>query len=195
MSTVDPQTFEKLNSITGTEWVVIFKELVLYGELRLTKIGFKPRTELDVKNGEDFATDAIQKVFEGTRAWDVNLYPDLLIHLKGVVKSLIWNHVKTSSKSVVKKGSVTSIIDNAEEMESSTDFVTSEDPEEIFISEENWTEFEQQFEDDDDGFIMFCDWFDGIRPRDIAKKYSVDITIVYNTIKKGKRIITKIFTS
>ncbi len=193
MATVDLETFEKLKLISEKEWATIYKELVLYAELRLTRIGFEPRSEKDVVKGEDFATQAITKIFEGERKWDFNRFPDILIHLKGVAKSLIWCHIKSSSKSVVKKGLVTEVIDNAEDIGSNTDFTESEDPEEIIVSEENWKELEKQFGEDSDGFIMFCDWFDEIPPREIAKKYSVDVTIVYNTIKKGKRIITKIF--
>lgn len=195
MTTVDLKTFEKLKEIPDKEWASIYKELVLYAELRLTKIGFEPRTEKDVVNGQDFATQAIEKIFEGVRTWDFNRFPDILIHLKGVAKSLIWSHVKSSSKSVVKKEAAATVMDDAEDIESYTDFAESVDPEEIIISEENWKELEKEFGEDSDGFIIFCDWIDEIPPRDIASGYSIDVAVVYNIIKKGKRYITKIFTS
>jgi hypothetical protein len=194
MAVIDPQTFEKLKLIPEKEWGTIFKELVIYSELRLTKVGFVPRTEKDVKNGEDFANEAIEKLFNGDRTWDFLRFPDVLIHLKGVAKSLIWSHIKSSSRSTVKKEITSIVFDNSEDLESYNDIATLEDPETIIISDENWKDIESQFGEDSDGFIMFCDWIDEIPARDIAREYNVDVTAVYNTIKKGKRIITKIFT-
>lgn len=194
MAVIDPQTFEQLKLISEKEWGLIFKELVIYSELRLTKIGFVPRTEKDVKNGEDFANDAIEKLFNGDRAWDFIRFPDVLIHLKGVAKSLIWSHIKSSSRSTVKKELTSIVFDDSEDFESYSDIAAAEDPETIIISDENWKDIENHFGEDSDGFIMFCDWIDEVPARDIAKEYNVDVTAVYNTIKKGKRIITKIFT-
>ncbi|NNV53853.1 hypothetical protein [Limnovirga soli] len=194
MAVIDPQTFEQLKLISEKEWGIIFKELVIYCELRLTKIGFVPRTEKDVKNGEDFANDAIEKLFNGDRAWDFIRFPDVLIHLKGVAKSLIWSHIKSSLRSTVKKELTSIVFDDSEDFESFSDIATTEDPETIIISDENWKDIENHFGGDSDGFIMFCDWIDEVPARDIAKKYNVDVAAVYNTIKKGKRIITKIFT-
>ena len=96
---------------------------------------------------------------------------------------------------MVKREFSPSIVDDAEDIDSQTELASLDDPEEIIISDENWKEIEKQFGDDSDGFIIFCDWIDEIPPRDIATQYSIDVKDVYNTIKKGKRIITKIFTS
>jgi hypothetical protein len=195
MAVIDPQTFEQLKLISEKDWGLVFKELVIYSELRLTKLGFVPRTEKDVKNGEDFANDAIEKLFNGDRAWDCIRFPDVLIHLKGVVKSLIWSHIKSSLRSTVKKELTSIVLDDSEDFESYSDIAATDDPETIIISDENWKDIENQFGEDSDGFIMFCDWVDEVPARDIAKEYNVDVTAVYNTIKKGKRIITKIFTT
>lgn len=194
MAVIDSQTFEQLKLISEKEWGLIFKELVIYSELRLTKIGFVPRTEKDVKNGEDFANDAIEKLFNGDRAWDFIRFPNVLIHLKGVAKSLIWSHIKSSSRSTVKKELTSIVLDDSGDFDSYSDIAATEDPETIIISDENWKDIENYFGEDSDGFIMFCDWVDEVPARDIAKEYNVDVTAVYNTIKKGKRIITKIFT-
>lgn len=194
MAVIDPQTFEQLKLISEKEWGLIFKELVIYSELRLTKIGFVPRSEKDVKNGEDFANDAIEKLFNGDRAWDFIRFPDVLIHLKGVVKSLIWSHIKSSSRSTVKKELTSIVFEDSEDFESFSDIAATEDPETIIISDENWKDIENHFGEDSDGFIMFCDWIDEVPAREIAEEYNVDVSAVYNTIKKGKRIIIKIFT-
>jgi replicative superfamily II helicase len=111
-----------------------------------------------------------------------------------VAKSLIWSHIKSSSRSTVKKELTSIVFDDSEDFESYSDIAAIEDPETIIISDENWKDIENQFGEDSDGFIMFCDWVDEVPAREIAKEYNVDVTAVYNTIKKGKRIITKIFT-
>ena len=138
MAVIDPQTFEQLKLISEKEWGLIFKELVIYSELRLTKIGFVPRTEKDVKNGEDFANDAFEKLFNGDRAWDFIRFPNVLIHLKGVAKSLIWSHIKSSSRSTVKKELSSIVFDDSEDFESFSDISATEDPETIIISDENY---------------------------------------------------------
>lgn len=193
MNNVNPGTLEKLKLIPEKEWGAIFKKITLYGELRLTKIGFKPRTENDIKTPEDFATEAITKIFDGTREWDFVRFPDILIHLKGVVKSLISSHLKTSSKSIVKKETF-AVANIAENIDACEDLVSFDNPEEIIISNEKWQEVEAEFGDDADGFIICCEWFDGVAPREIAKQYYIDVTTVYKKIRKGKAIITKIFT-
>ena len=45
---------------------------------------------------ESLVNTAIQKLYSGERDWDPIRRPDLLIHLKGVVKSLLWHSVKSS---------------------------------------------------------------------------------------------------
>lgn len=44
---------------------------------------------------ESLANAAILKLYNGERDWDPDRRPDLLIHLKGIVKSLLW-HLATS---------------------------------------------------------------------------------------------------
>lgn len=197
-------TLSLLQKITDNQWIIILKQLIIYAELRLTKIGFKPRTEIDSVSGEDFAMEAIKKLFEGKRAWDSTKHPDLLIHLKLVVKSLIWNHIKSSMKSIVdtqdplpaandknwesrfERGET----DDPEKLKEQADH---ENPLEIVISQERWNQIEAAFGEDADSFIIFCDWLDNVPPKLIAENYNIDVTVVYNIVKKGKRIITKIY--
>jgi hypothetical protein len=199
-----PKTLSLLQEITDNQWSIILKQLIVYAELRLTKIGFKPRTEIDSVRGEDFAMEAIKKLFEGKRNWDPSKHPDLLIHLKLVVKSLIWNHIKSSMKSIVdtqeqshakteKDSDNTAEPDDTNDPDMVIEQANQENPLEIVISQERWNKIEAAFEEDADGFIIFCDWLDDLPPRLIAEKYNIDVTVVYNIVKKGKRIITKIY--
>ncbi len=200
-----PKTLSLLQEITDNQWGIILKQLIIYAELRLTKIGFEPRTEIDSVSGEDFAMEAIKKLFEGKRNWDPSKHPDLLIHLKLVVKSLIWNHIKSSMKSIVDAQEPTPVESNkdsgnidepdvTDDIEKVVERTDQENPLEIVISQEKWNQIEAAFGEDEDGFIIFCDWLDELAPRVIAENYAIDVTVVYNIVKKGKRIITKLYT-
>lgn len=190
---IDPETFERLKAIPENEWGAIYVQLTAYAGYRLEKVGFEPRSEKDNISGEDFAVQAIEKLFDGTRAWDHNRFPDILIHLKGIVKSLISNHLKSSSRSVVRKEKVTEEIGEHEKLKSAKRLPYEDTPEDIIISGENWKQIETAFGDDEIGFLIFCEWIDEVPPRTIAKNYEVDVNEVYNALKRGRRILKKIF--
>ena len=190
---IDPETFERLKAIPEREWGDIYKELTAYAEHRLAKVGFEPRSEKDNLTGEDFAVQAIEKLFEGTRAWDFRRFPDLLIHLKGIVKSLISSHLKSSARSAVRKEKVTDEIGEPEKLKSAKHLPDEETPEQIIISTENWKQIEAEFGDDEIGFLVFCEWVDEVPPRTIAGNYDIDVKDVYNALKRGRRILQKVF--
>lgn len=192
---IDSETFARLKAIPEKEWLHIFKQLTLYADIKLTKMGFEIRSEKDNVGAADFAQEAIAKVFDGTRAWDFNRFPDILIHLKGVIKSLISSHIKSSIRAaaVVKKTtSSTAVVDEAEALEAANDAKDGEDPEQILISDENWKRLETAFGEDMEGFLIFYDWLDGKPPREIAESYNTDSKNIYNIIKRGKRLLQKI---
>lgn len=176
------------------EWLHIYKQLTLYADFKLWKMGFEIRSEKDNVGAADFAQQAIAKVFDGTRAWDSNRFPDILIHLKGVVKSLISSHIKSSTRvaAVVKKASGSVKIEEAEDLDAAIDAKNMEDPEQILISDENWKRLETDFGEDMEGFLIFYDWLDGKPPREIAEAYNTDSKNIYNIIKRGKRLLQKI---
>jgi RNA polymerase sigma factor (sigma-70 family) len=184
-----------LNQLTDNQWGVLLKQLTLYAEFKLDNIGFQPRSELDSLNGEDFAQEAIKRLIEGRRKWDPQKHPDLLIYLKLVVKSLISNHIKSSRSSPVRTKDLLESMATEEGGEDGTSFVDYSNQEEVIVSAERWSEIESAFGEDQDGFIFFTDWLDETSPREIAANYNVDVNTVNNKIRKGKRIITKLFAS
>jgi DNA-directed RNA polymerase specialized sigma24 family protein len=117
-----------------------------------------------------------------------------LIHLKGVVKSLISSHIKSSTRAaaVVRKASGTVAVEEAEDLGAAMDAEDTDDPEQILISDENWKRLETAFGEDMEGFLIFYDWLDGKPPREIAAAYNCDNTHIYNIIKRGKRLLQKI---
>lgn len=195
---INPETFDQLKAIPEKEWVDIYKMLILYAENRLKKVGFKARSEIDGGvNGEYFAALSIEKLFDGTRAWDFVRFPDVLIHLKGIAKSLIWSHLKKSKKAevttVLESAVVPDPVDDAEAIDAFTELTESGNPEELLISDETWNQIEKEFGDDVEGYVVFSDWLDGIPPRTIAANNGITADEVYNTLKRGRRIIKKIF--
>jgi len=196
---VDSLTLNKLKAIPEKEWGGIYKELVLYADLKLKIFGFEIRTEKDSVDAETFATQAIEKLFDGSRAWDSQRFPDILIHLKGIVKSLLSNHFKTSGKSIVSTkadvgGEKDDNIDEFPNFEIHNELlVYDESPEEFIISAEKWAEIEASFGDNEDELVIFSDWLDGNTPRDIASAYDFDIKVVYNAIRNGKRNVKSLY--
>jgi hypothetical protein len=190
---IDPETFERLKAIPEREWGTISKKLTYYAQKKLDKFEFKIRSEKDNVTGEDFAMQAIEKLFEGTRKWDFIRFPDVLIHLKGIVKSLISSHLKSSVRASVRKEKVPDPVGDAEGLGSATNLQDEDNPEKIIITEENWKQIESKFGDDQIGFLIFCEWVDEVPPRNIAANYEITIKDVYNALKRGRRIIQKVF--
>lgn len=196
---INADTLKKLQSIPEKEWGFIYKELVLYADFKLKNFGFEVRTEKDSVDAQSFASLAIEHLFDGTRKWDYEKFPDVLIHLKLIVKSLLSSHFKSSSKSIVtiqKQYQVEQGIEVESEIITLVDSnleILDDSPEEIIINNERWTEIEHSFGKNEDGFVIFSDWLDGNSPRDIATAYNFNIKDVYNAIRNGKRYIKLLY--
>jgi hypothetical protein len=194
-------TFEKLEAIDDRSWGRIYKELVRYAEYKLNKAGFEIRTEKDSVDAEHFATTAIEKVFDGTRRWDFVRYPDITIHLKGIVKSLISSHFKTSSHSIVYSGiQADNTLIAGDEGSEFLNYVTleAESPaiesaEEIIINAEKWTIIEKAFGNSTNDYIIFSEWLDGSPPKLIGESFEISVIEVNNAIKRGKRIVKSLY--
>lgn len=197
---IDSRTLEKIETIDERSWGVIYKELVRFAGFKLAKAGFEIRTEKDSVDAEHFATIAIEKVLDGTRAWDFDRYPDITIHLKGIVKSLISSHFKSSNRSVVEAGRETDITpfagtddENFEELEINDSNGFAESPEEIIISHEYWEQIEKAFGSNKDEYVIFFEWIDGSPPRVISDTLEISVKEVNNAIKRGVRIVKTLF--
>lgn len=190
---IDQKTYEKLKAIPEHVWGGIYKRLVKYADDKLRLAGFEKRTEDDIIDAEDFAGFAIDKIFDGTRAWDFEKFPDVEIHLKGIVKSLISSHMKSSRK----KPFIQELAQEADSADLDDDvppakYFYDDDSGDLCVTDAHWAYIENQFVDDDDGLIIFYDWLDGLPPREIAAQYAMEVKIVYNVIKKCRRVITSL---
>lgn len=158
---------------------------------------------------EDIAVNAIEKVWNGTREWDPDKYPDLLKHLEWIVKSDTEHlfpsleHRSTGKPPLIIKEDGTKVEleeTNCEYEHSITQKVPT--PEEELTTKE---EHEQEYEDraltelrklvkgdPDLEFLLLC-FEDGIdKPSEIAAVAEWEIDKVYNLKKKLLRKAAKI---
>ena len=86
-----------LRGMTDQEWERIILQLAIYAKRKSRMYFYRTGQDL-LPNGasvESLANAAILKVYSGERNWDPDEKPDLLIHLKGIVKSLLWHLVRS----------------------------------------------------------------------------------------------------
>jgi hypothetical protein len=94
---VNRKAEEMLKQITDGQWENIISELARYARRRGCKHFYRGGRDL-LPNGDSFeslANTAIQKLYSGARDWDPDQRPDLLTHLKGIVKSLVSHSVES----------------------------------------------------------------------------------------------------
>ncbi|MBE9465535.1 hypothetical protein ACFP1I_22120 [Dyadobacter subterraneus] len=142
---IEPKTLEKQKSIPEGRWGEIYGRLVGYAATRLRLSGFQPRLEIDGIEPDDLVGNAIEKIFDGKRAWEFERFPDSEIHLKGLVKSLISSHLKSSGRrpivqelELAERGR-----DTDDSPRDQSDYADETD--ELRITEAHWSYIEQQF--------------------------------------------------
>lgn len=75
-----------LELLEAANWRDIIIRLTYFAAIQFRRYGW--RSELPKGNSpDDIALSAIEKVWDGTRDWAPDKYPDLLIHLKWIVRS------------------------------------------------------------------------------------------------------------
>jgi hypothetical protein len=158
-------------------------------------------------SAEDVALNAIEKVWDGTRDWDPDRYPDLLVHLKWIVRSDIEHlyssleHKTTGRIPVLIKEDGTEIElgeTGREYPHSFTEKVLT--PEEKLISEHNkkseqalLAELYDAVKGDEDLEMLLLCFEEGIdKPEAIAIETNWEIDKVYNLKKKLLRKAAKI---
>jgi len=189
-SMINAQALAHLKAISEEEWALIYKDLVLFAIYKLKELGFAIRNEPDVMLSEDLAQEAIAKIFDGVRIWDPARFPDIRIHLKQVVRSLIANQAKKSRNAVVSQANVRYTGDDDEP--ETLDAVNEENPETLLINQQFWRQVEEAFGQAVEEFLIFSEWVDLQPPRQIAQNYNKTREEVYRIVKKGRKIVSLI---
>jgi DNA-directed RNA polymerase specialized sigma24 family protein len=138
--------------------------------------------------------EAIKKVISGERAWNPNEFPDLLIHLKGVAKSLLSSYLKSveGTKTIPAEISVrkadeqftVSILDDTNGgHEADTHLIASEQAELL----------EQSLHDDLEAKSVLLEMLEFKKPREIAENLNLSPIAVNNAIRRIRRKATSIF--
>lgn len=188
----EPDNFlEAINHLSNKELGNILKNITDYAENKLTSFGFTPRSENDSVTGDDFAQEAFRLAIAGKRKWFRSQHPDIAEFLRMVVFSLIRNHRKKSKKSPVFSEDT-----QTQDFQDNDNYQDDEynPSSELTLTDEDWNRLECAFIDDDDGYIFFTDWLNSVSPREMAESYQIDVTVIYEKIRKGKKLAKRLFT-
>lgn len=97
-------TPEVLRRLGEANWEKIYPQLVTYALNRAKELYWRTGSHQDLaegKNPEDLVNEAIQKVFEGTRAWDPEKDSDLATFLKYSVLKSMFNVLARSGDNIL----------------------------------------------------------------------------------------------
>lgn len=188
----EPDNFlETISQLSNKDLGHTLKNITEYAENKLRSFGLAPRSENDSATGDDFAQEAFRLAIIGKRTWIKAEHPDIAEFLRMVVLSLIRNHFKKSKKSPV----ISEDTDN-QYFQDSDNFLDdgNEHHHEVILTTHDWDRLERLFIGDEEGYIFFTDWLNDVPPRDTAQSYQVDVKVVYEKIRKGKKLAKKLFS-
>lgn len=193
---------EVLKRLEAADWSDISIRLTHYAHWRAFRYKWRTGNPDQLTAGmtpEDIALRAISKVWIGKRAWDPEKYPDLLAHLKWIVKSDM-NHLFTSM------GHMTSGRINESEDEDGLELTYKDalpdpssplseppqTPEELLLAKERTGHEAKVKQDlftlvkgDEDLELLLACFDDGIDKSElIAKEMGWDVTKVYTLKRK-----------
>jgi hypothetical protein len=195
-----------LDLLEAANWRDIILRLTYYASIQFRRYGW--RSALPKGNSpDDIALKAIQKVWDGTRDWDPDKYPDLLKHLEWIVRSDVEHlfssleHKTTGQMPVLEKDDGTEV-ELGETAGKQPYLINGKvlTPEEELIAEQNRkseealiAELHDAVKGDEDLQLLLLCFEEGIdKPEKIAIETKWDINKVYNLKKKLLRKAAKI---
>jgi hypothetical protein len=202
----------ELELLEAANWKQIIRDLALYSRWQARRYPWRSGTHNLLPGGktpEDMAFEAIAKVWQGKRNWDSEKYPDLLSHLKWIVKSDLGHlfasiqHQKTTRLSEINAGPEKQCSSGERPIDSQTgtyDAHGNLDPEsEIMLREQQI--FEDTAKDalyalvkgDTDLELLLLCFEEGLdKPETIAAQMDWEVSKVYNLKKRLLRKAAKI---
>ena len=165
------------------DWSTILEDLAIY-----VGIYYK---HIQPADREDFVYEAIKKVYTGEQAWNHTRQPNILDHLKWVLKSVISNELRRAYRSkraediVVEDGTKINPIDIAPD--------TNPLQDEVLITKERLKEIQEAIKDDEEAELIFAAYEDGARkPSEAVKITGYNIETVRNALKRIRRRIVSL---
>jgi hypothetical protein len=200
---------EVLHLLENADWKSIAYKLTHYALWRSKQYSWKTGSYIQLPGGitpEDIACGAIEKVMTGTRKWDPERYPNLLLHLKWIVDSDLEHLLSSSEHEKITRISEHPQDAKSEDCESVVQDIASPlqktilNPEEDLVARENH-DFENKMMkelydlvsgDDDLETLLLC-FDEGIDKAEfIVAKTGWDIAKVYILKRKLLRKAEKI---
>ena len=195
-----------LELLEAADWDYIIIRLTYYALYRFKRYDWQ--SNLPKGNSPaDVVLNAIRKVWDGTREWDPDKYPDLLKHLKWIVKSDI-EHLHSSLEHMATGRYPVAIMEDGTRVELKNPTcehphsisARTLTPEEELIAKQKkerentlMAELHDAVKGDEDLELLLLYFEDGIdRPDAIAGETGWDIKTVYNLKRKLLRKATKI---
>lgn len=195
-----------LKLLEAADWDDIIIKLTYYATFRFKRYGWK--SSLPKGNSPaDVALNAIRKVYDGTREWDPDKYPDLLKHIKWIVKSDIEHlyssleHTTTGRYPVaeMEDGTKVELKETAGDHQHSISSKILTPEEELIAKQKQMieknllTELNDAVKGDEDLELLLLYFEDGMdKPDAIAAETGWDIKTVYNLKRKLLRKAAKI---
>lgn len=200
-----------LELLEAADWNDIILKLTRYAIFRARCYTWRPKKSDQLLGGKtpaDIASEAIEKVWSGTRDWDPDKYPDLLKHLMWIVYSdmghlySLMEHKKTSSlpKSRSEDNSPIEFSEIPSDPSSPIHTYIQTPEEELIAREEK--DLEEKFKkelynlvqgDDDLEMLLLCFEDEIDKPERIAEETGWEISKVNNLKRKLKRKAEKIY--
>lgn len=187
--------------LEASDWKDISLRLTYFAVGRSKYYGWKSGASVFIggKSPEDFACEAIEKVWNGNRKWDPEKYPNLLAHLQWIVKSDMNHHYE----SLMNQNTVNTLDEDKNSVNDGLPdqkAISENDPEKNIILKQQYAieeEYKKKLydlvegDDDLETVLLFID--DGIdKPKEIAEKMNLDVSKVnflkQKLFRKAKKI-------
>lgn len=190
-----------LDLLETANWENIILDLVNFSIWQARKYVGKTGNITQLPEGktpEDIAFGAVEKVWSKTRGWDPDKYPDLLTHLKWIVKSDM-QHLFSSKRHQITSR-IPQLVDGIENDAVYSEMDQEPSAEEQLISKEKEEKEEKLMAelavavkgDEELELLMMCIEDGIVKAEVIALETNWDITRVYNANKRFRRLALKI---
>lgn len=168
-------TENKLQLLDEFDWGTAIIKLTAYA---ISICSFRGKLLPKGLEAEDLVMNAIEKLYNGDRAWNPVKDPDLLRYLKSVIKSILSNETSSCDSKVL-------YVD--EEILDSDPIFDSHLEEEIYCKDLD-RNISLAMQGDPELCLVYKALKDGFRPAEIAEEYYIDIRAVRNAQKRLHRL-------